>query len=174
MRKNIIAISLLVALTLGFTTEFKQIESTPKENDLLAVYWQDDNGDYSLCPLPEFPYYHDFKLNTEKSSCQNGGLLSQDRNTGEISLSTSQEEKCTLYFDVIYRYTVTYTDGFDDIEIFEDKSYEVEKGNPIPDYGDEIPTRNGYTFIGWRTGDNQDIPETVTADITLIATWTKL
>ena len=64
-------------------------------------------------------------------------------------------------------YTVTYTDGVDDEEIFEDQTYTVESGEATPDF-DGTPTRKGYTFAGWKPA----VADYVTDDATYEATWT--
>ena len=64
-------------------------------------------------------------------------------------------------------YTVTYTDGVDDEEIFEDQTYTVESGEATPDF-DGTPTREGYTFAGWEPA----VAEYVTEDAIYEATWT--
>ena len=65
------------------------------------------------------------------------------------------------------KYTVTYTDGVDDEEIFEDQTYTVESGEATPDF-DGTPTREGYTFAGWEPA----VAEYVTDDAIYEATWT--
>lgn len=64
-------------------------------------------------------------------------------------------------------YTVTYTDGVENKEIFADKVCAVEQGSPTPAFGDEDPVREGYKFMGW----SPTVAETVTADVTYIAQW---
>ena len=67
----------------------------------------------------------------------------------------------------VEKYTVTYTDGVDDEEIFEDQTYTVESGEATPDF-DGTPTREGYTFAGWEPA----VAEYVTDDAIYEATWT--
>ena len=51
----------------------------------------------------------------------------------------------------VNKYTVTYTDGVDGKEVFEDVVHNnVEYGTAIPAYGTTDPERNGYTFNGWK------------------------
>ena len=64
--------------------------------------------------------------------------------------------------------TVKYTDGVDGEEIFKDQVYEVEKDSKTPAFNG-TPTRDGYTFKGWSPA----VADTVTADATYTATWTK-
>ena len=63
-------------------------------------------------------------------------------------------------------FTVTYTDGVDNEEVFKDQVYKVAKGSATPAF-DGNPTRSGYTFMGW----SPTVAETVTADVTYIAQW---
>ena len=64
-------------------------------------------------------------------------------------------------------YTVTYTDGVEDEDIFEDQVSIIPEGLDTPEFSDLIPTRNGYTFKGW----NKLISETVTENVTYTALW---
>lgn len=71
-------------------------------------------------------------------------------------------------------YTVTYTDGVDDEEIFVDESYNVLSGSSLPSFSEGTPTREGYTFLGWSI-DGETVLDltdvTVTGDVTYIAVW---
>ena len=64
-------------------------------------------------------------------------------------------------------FTVTYTDGVDNEEVFKDQVYKVAKGSATPGFDGDTPTRSGYTFMGW----SPTVAETVTADVTYIAQW---
>ncbi len=65
------------------------------------------------------------------------------------------------------RFTVTYTDGVDGAEIFEDQVYEdVLVDTPTPAF-DGTPRRTGYTFTGW----DPAVAGTVTADAAYTAQW---
>ncbi len=66
-------------------------------------------------------------------------------------------------------YTVTYTDGVEDAVIFNDQSTSgLLAGDATPAMAD--PVREGYRFDGWEPA----VSETVTADVTYTAKWTKL
>ena len=66
-------------------------------------------------------------------------------------------------------YTVTYTDGVEDAVIFNDQSTSgLLAGDATPAMAD--PVREGYRFDGWEPC----VTETVTADTTYTAKWTKL
>ena len=66
----------------------------------------------------------------------------------------------------VTEYTVTYTDGVENQEIFADQVYTVEEGKDTPAF-EGTPTREGYNFIGWTPA----VAETVTGDATYTATW---
>lgn len=64
------------------------------------------------------------------------------------------------------KYTVTYTDGVDNEEIFKDQTYTVESGKATPAFNG-TPARKGYTFVGWKPA----VAVTVTGNATYEATW---
>ena len=65
------------------------------------------------------------------------------------------------------KYTVTYTDGVDGVEIFKDQVYaDLTAGTATPKF-DGTPTRVGYFFAGW----NPAVADTVTGNATYTATW---
>lgn len=67
------------------------------------------------------------------------------------------------------KYTVTYTDGVDDEEIFKDQTYTVEAGKATPAFSG-TPARDGYKFAGWSPA----VTDTVTGNVTYTAQWEKL
>ena len=75
---------------------------------------------------------------------------------------TAQWEKLTP----AETFTVTYTDGVDNEEIFKDQVYTVEFGKATPAFNG-TPTRDGYTFAGWKP----TVAATVTSNATYEATW---
>ena len=75
---------------------------------------------------------------------------------------TAQWEKLTP----AETFTVTYTDGVDNEEIFKDQVYTVEFGKDTPAFNG-TPTRDGYTFAGWKPA----VAATVTSNATYEATW---
>ena len=65
-------------------------------------------------------------------------------------------------------YTVTYTDGVDNVELFADQvNANITEGTATPAFNG-TPTREGYTFAGW----SPSVAGTVTANVTYTATWT--
>ena len=63
-------------------------------------------------------------------------------------------------------YTITYTDGVADEEVFADQIYTVDEGAATPAFNG-TPSRAGYTFEGWSPA----VAETVTSDATYAAQW---
>ena len=62
------------------------------------MYVQNDKGEYELKTTKEFPL-SDYKLNTEKSSCKKGGVLSQDKRTNTVNVEVKSNDECNVYFD---------------------------------------------------------------------------
>ena len=68
------------------------------------------------------------------------------------------------------KYTVTYTDGVDNEEVFADQAYgNLLSGTDTPAFGG-TPTREGYRFGGW----DPEVSEAVTKNVTYTAKWEKL
>ena len=66
----------------------------------------------------------------------------------------------------VKEFTVTYTDGVENEEVFADQVYTVKEGDATPAF-DGTPAREGYVFLGWEP----EVAETVTGDATYVATW---
>ena len=76
----------------------------------------------------------------------------------------------TLHFTIkqTVAYTVTYTDGVEDEEVFADEVHEnLSSGDATPAFSGGTPTRTGYVFKGW----NPAVAATVTGNATYAATW---
>ena len=86
-----------------------------------------------------------------------------DTVTGNVTY-TAQWEKVATPAET---FTVTYTDGVDNEEIFKDQTYTVESGKATPAFNG-TPTRKGYTFAGWKPA----VAATVTDNATYEAMWT--
>lgn len=67
------------------------------------------------------------------------------------------------------KYTVTYTDGVEDEELFEDQVSYVLYGDETPAYEGGTPTRTNWVFKGW----SPEVESTVTDDVTYVAQWEK-
>lgn len=81
-------------------------------------------------------------------------------------------ESLTLYaqWNKIVTYTVTYTDGVDNVILFPDQVYSgLKSGDPTPGFvGD--PVRRGYRFVGWEP----HVSQTVTGDAVYKAVWERI
>ena len=66
-------------------------------------------------------------------------------------------------------YSVTYTDGVENEEIFEDQTAIVPKDETTPAFNRETPSRDGYSFKGW----DLKVEKTVTKNVTYTAVWEK-
>ena len=66
----------------------------------------------------------------------------------------------------VTEYTVTYTDGVENEEVFADQFYTVKEGDATPAF-EGTPTRAGYKFLGWKPA----VAATVTGNATYVATW---
>lgn len=66
-------------------------------------------------------------------------------------------------------YSVTYTDGVENEEIFEDQTAIVLKDETTPAFNGETPSRDGYSFKGW----DPKVEKTVTKNVTYTAVWEK-
>ena len=66
-------------------------------------------------------------------------------------------------------YSVTYTDGVENEEIFEDQSAIVLKDETTPAFNGETPSREGYSFKGW----DPKVEKNVTKNVTYTAVWEK-
>ena len=70
---------------------------------------------------------------------------------------------------VTEEYTVTYTDGVENEEVFADQVYsDLRKDSATPAFNG-TPTRTGYTFAGWEP----EVAATVTQTVTYVAKWEK-
>ncbi len=68
-------------------------------------------------------------------------------------------------------YTVTYTDGVEDGEVFKDEVYpNLKADDPTPKFNNGVdPTRDGFTFQGWEP----EVAQNVTGNATYTAKWKK-
>lgn len=66
-------------------------------------------------------------------------------------------------------YTVTYTDGVEDVQVFPDQVTVITEENAATPAFDGTPARAGYTFAGWEP----EVAGTVTDDAVYVAQWVK-
>ena len=103
-KKVLLAVSGLILIPLmslwlcSFDGEDFNEEKKVDSKSTIAMYIEGEDGEYSQSNDSTFPK-EGYVLNVEKSSCRNGGTLTQDESTKAISLSVVNSESCTLYFD---------------------------------------------------------------------------
>ena len=81
-------------------------------------------------------------------------------------------ESLTLYaqWNKIVTYTVTYTDGVDNVILFSDQVYSgLKRGDPTPGFVG-VPECRGYRFVGWEPR----VSQTVTGDAVYKAVWERI
>ncbi len=106
-KKNLVVGFGLLVVGFGLGTIFMNSEK-PKSitldhlsnGSMIAMYIQDEEGNYQLSDGKKFPT-DGYVLNTEKSSCKNGGVISQNASTKALSLKVKTSDECTVYFDVV-------------------------------------------------------------------------
>ena len=81
-------------------------------------------------------------------------------------------DSLTLYaqWNKIVTYTVTYTDGVDNVILFPDQVYSgLKSGDPTPGFVG-VPEYRGYRFVGWEPR----VSQTVTGDAVYKAVWERI
>ena len=143
--------------------------------DLLGVYDEDyfvgeprKDGDDWLCDISYVPDLYVAAFNT---TFQNLKHVQNDEKIVPVTLiwdGGSWQLKTQGRVHVTEVYTVTYTDGVENEEVFADQVYsDLRKDSATPAFNG-TPTRTGYTFAGWEP----EVAETVTANATYTAKWT--
>jgi len=93
-----IGIVIVGGLSYNLLNKPDDLEVDQNKKEMIAMYIQDEEGNYQMSTSKEFPK-EGYVLNLEKSTCKNGGILSQDPKTKVISLRVSHADACNLYFD---------------------------------------------------------------------------
>jgi len=93
-----IGIVIVGGLSYNLLNKPDDLEVDQNKKEMIAMYIQDEEGNYQMSTSKEFPK-EGYVLNLEKSTCKNGGILSQDPKTKVISLRVSHVDVCNLYFD---------------------------------------------------------------------------
>ena len=92
---------------------------------------------------------------------------------GKYAVTEEDVTNSIKYIDVLYTpimYSVTYTDGVEDEEVFEDQvESDLAYGTKTPAFNKTL-TRAGYTFTGW----SPEVQSTVTQNATYEAQWEKI
>ena len=126
------------------------------------------DGDDWLCDINYYPERYVAEFNT---TFQNLKHVQNDEKIVPVTLiwaGDSWQIKTQGLVHVTEVYTVTYTDGVENEEVFADQVYsDLRKDSTTPAFNG-TPTRTGYTFAGWEP----EVAETVTANATYTAKWT--
>ena len=126
------------------------------------------DGDDWLCDISYLPDLYVAEFNT---TFQNLKHVQNDEKIDPVTLiwdGGSWQLKTQGRVHVTEVYTVTYTDGVENEEVFADQVYsDLRKDSTTPAFNG-TPTRTGYTFAGWEP----EVAETVTANATYTAKWT--
>ena len=126
------------------------------------------DGDDWLCDISYYPERYVAEFNT---TFQNLKHVQNDEKIVPVTLiwdGGSWQLKTQGRVPVTEVYTVTYTDGVENEEVFADQVYsDLRKDSATPAFNG-TPTRTGYTFAGWEP----EVAETVTANATYTAKWT--
>ena len=127
------------------------------------------DGDDWLCDISYFPDLYVAEFNT---TFQNLKHVQNDEKIVPVTLiwaGDSWQIKEQGRVPVTEVYTVTYTDGVENEEVFADQVYsDLRKDSTTPAFNG-TPTRTGYTFAGWEP----EVAETVTQTVTYVAKWEK-
>ena len=126
-------------------------------------------GDDWLCDISYYPERYVAEFNT---TFQNLKHVQNDDKIVPVTLiwaGDSWQIKTQGLVHVTEVYTVTYTDGVENEEVFADQVYsDLRKDSTTPAFNG-TPTRTGYTFAGWEP----EVAETVTETVTYVAKWEK-
>ena len=126
------------------------------------------DGDDWLCDINYYPERYVAAFNT---TFQNLKHVQNGEKIDPVTLiwdGGSWQLKTQGRVPVTEVYTVTYTDGVENEEVFADQVYsDLRKDSTTPAFNG-TPTRTGYTFAGWEP----EVAETVTANATYTAKWT--
>ena len=126
------------------------------------------DGDDWLCDISYVPDLYVAEFNT---TFQNLKHVQNDEQIVPVTLiwaGDSWQLKTQGRVPVTEVYTVTYTDGVENEEVFADQVYsDLRKDSATPAFNG-TPTRTGYTFAGWQP----EVTETVTETVTYVAKWT--
>ena len=132
------------------------------------VFEPRQEGDDWLCDISYYPDPYVAEFNT---TFQNLKHVQNDEKIVPVTLiwvGDSWQLKTQGRVHVTEVYTVTYTDGVENEEVFADQVYsDLRKDSTTPAFNG-TPTRTGYTFAGWEP----EVAETVTQTVTYVAKWT--
>jgi len=93
-----LGVVIIGSLTYNLLNKPNDIENDQNKKEMIAMYIQDEDGNYQTSSTKEFPK-EGYVLNIEKSTCKNGGMLSQESDTKKVKVKLAHSDQCTLYFD---------------------------------------------------------------------------
>ncbi len=160
---GLILIPLMSLWVCSFSNQISNNEDKTNQESAIAMYIEGEDGEYSQSNESTFPK-EGYILNVEKSTCRNGGSLSQDVSTKAISLSVVNADSCTLYFDkdessaskdTLAMLGITSNGtrtNFDDPAITDEGVFEIEDDYGMSYYYRGAVTNNYVKFAGfyWR------------------------
>ena len=139
----------------------------------------DQSGDYPTCSITISPDKYISRYSTDKN-CQHTTPddpktvpLLWNKEAQKWAVNDDQIGLNGVVFNAVCEavpdtFTVTYTDGVENEEVFADQVYsDLRKDSTTPAFNG-TPTRTGYTFAGW----DPEVTETVTETVTYVAKWT--
>ena len=140
----------------------------------------DQSGDYPTCSITISPDKYISRYSTDKN-CQHTTPddpktvpLFWNKEVQKWAVNDDQIGLNGVVFNAVCEavpdtFTVTYTDGVENEEVFADQVYsDLRKDSATPAFNG-TPTRTGYTFAGWEP----EVAETVTETVTYVAKWEK-
>ena len=101
-----------------------------------------------------------------KTAGSNPNITAFSSSSAEADSTEVTPDETIIYFVAKPLYTVTYTDGVEGEEVFEDQIYSAAYGTATPAFNG-TPARDGYKFAGW----NPAVADTVTKTVTYTAEW---
>ena len=139
----------------------------------------EQSGDYPTCSITISPDKYISRYSTDKN-CQHTTPddpktvpLLWNKEAQKWAVNDDQIGLNGVVFNAVCEavpdtFTVTYTDGVENEEVFADQVYsDLRKDSTTPAFNG-TPTRTGYTFAGW----DPEVTETVTETVTYVAKWT--
>lgn len=154
---------------------FESSEPEPQYGTVNVVaYYQNSNGSWPSSPetIRSVQQQVSTAFNTSSDDrtpkkTPGSGIYVYDSSSSDQSVLVSSATTYTVEVRFKLNFTVTYTDGVSESQVFADQVYSnLDYGVDTPSFSG-TPTRNGYTFTGW----NPNVTSMVTANKTYTAQW---
>ena len=110
MKKVLISffiIGIVVLLGIVSSKYFNEDDNLNSDKALISYYVETGEGTGVYEKQEGATWPEGYVLNEEKSSCDNGSILSWDSDTNSVIVTASKEDSCKVYFDV-YTYETMY------------------------------------------------------------------